>query len=367
MMPVPFFVLGTNHRRAPLQVREQLAMALEEQQLFPGRLISEDLAQEAAVLCTCNRVEIYGVLAPGAEVEDLLRLLRAVTGAAELTPPLFYFHCGEPALEHLFRVAASLDSQIVGETHILGQVKACYETARDGGTAGKWLNIFFQKSFQAAKKVRTETWVATLPVSTGSCAVALVNRIFGELTDRNLLLVGAGEIGRHVARHFLKHGVRLTVANRTPTRAQALAHELGGQAIAFEKWPGTLTHTEIAVFATDSGRPLLLVPDAARIMAERKNRPLLLLDLAVPRNVDPGVSSLEGVFLYDIDKVQSLVEAHYGIRRQEADRAERMVCDSAQRVWGKTAFSGALGSLPDAIPGESSYPAHVFASPCKAR
>jgi glutamyl-tRNA reductase len=334
-MAIEFFVLGANHATAPIDLRERISLSPLQQEKLMAQLSCRFAAPEAAVICTCNRVEIYGVSSDAPSKDQLLELLGEVTGISALDSSVFYFHRGQRAVEHLFRVASSLDSQIIGETHILGQVKESYQKSIQVGAAGKWLNIFFQKSFQVAKRVRNETSITALPVSTGSCAVALANRVVENLEGRKLLVVGAGETGRTVARHFSKRGVELTVSNRTRAIAESLAAELGGKVVDFDQWRSALVHSDIAVFATDSREPLLNNDHAAKVAQLRRNRPLLILDLSMPRNVDPGIDRLESVFVYDIDSVQTLVEAHYSVRVSEAERAQKIIAAAAQEAWEK--------------------------------
>ncbi|MBI2821918.1 MAG: glutamyl-tRNA reductase [Acidobacteria bacterium] len=358
-MAVNFFVLGVNHRSAGIELRERLSLATGQQEELAARLLSANLTQEAAVLCTCNRIEIYGACDFPPARERLLDALTDTAAAPCHNGDSFYFYSGERALAHLFRVASSLDSQIVGETHVLGQVKECYERARKSATAGKWLNIFFQKSFQVAKKVRSETAITALPVSTGSCAVAVARRIFEQLATRKVLVVGAGQTGKTVARHFVKHGVSLAVANRTMESAQQLSAELGGTPVNFQQWQSLLSFIDIAVFATSAREPLLTLEQAAATLPSRKNQPLLLMDLSVPRNLDPALGRLQSVFLYDLDSVQGLVDAHYTVRVQEAERAEQIIAAWAGEVWSRTAdpAPGCLDTLKQQILALRSGPA----------
>ncbi|MBI4445291.1 MAG: glutamyl-tRNA reductase [Acidobacteria bacterium] len=357
-MGIEFLALGLNHRTASVELREKFSMVPDRQKAFLSRLLHEGLFDEAAILSTCNRLEIYGV-AQGRNIvsRQIATFLTewAALGRAEAP---FYAHQGGEALRHLFRVASSLDSQIVGETHILGQVKDCYDQARACGSAGRWLNLFFQKSFQVAKRVRTETTITALPVSTGSCAVALVRRIFGDLGGQKVLLIGAGSIGATVARHFSKHHVELWVSNRNREKAEVLAAEVGGKVVAFENWAGMLDSVEIGIFATASEQPLLSLTQAARIMHSRKQRQLLLLDLAIPRNVEANSANLESLFLYDIDRVQSLVDAHYTVRLKEAEKAESIIAGRAASVWSGIGDRQARG-----MPQESGEMARDFAKP----
>lgn len=332
-----FFVLGANHQTAGIAVRERLSLHPREQDDLLARLLASRLVEEAVVLCTCNRVEVYGVSLQPAAQDKVLEVLQAGAEVEGLSveSSSFYLYRNREALTHLFRVASSLDSQIVGETHILGQVKESYERSRLHGATSKWLNTFFQKSFQVAKKVRTETNIALLPVSTGSCAAALAEKILGELEGRKLLAVGAGQIGATVARHFSKRGVGLVVSNRTRAKAEALSATLDGQTIEFERWKSLCADVDVVVFATQSPHPLLTYEEVSEIMRLRRNRPILILDMSVPRNVDPEVAQLESVFLFDVDEIQSITTAHRSVRVEEAEKAEELINRSAHAVWRK--------------------------------
>ena len=330
-----FFVLGANHLTAGIALRERLSLHPQEQGRVLARLLASGLVEEAVVLCTCNRVEVYGVSLEAIAQKRILEFLTTIEGVASIESSSFYLYRDCLALEHLFRVASSLDSQMVGETHILGQVKESYERARQDGATAKWLNTFFQKSFQVAKKVRTETNIALLPVSTGSCAAALAEKILGELERRKLLVVGTGQIGATVAKHFFKRGIDLTVSNRTRARAEVLGAQLGGQTIDFDQWQSLLSDVDIVVFATRSPHPLLTKEELSGMMRLRRNRPLLLLDMSVPRNVDPDAARLESVFLFDVDEVQSITAAHHSVRIEEGKKAEKLIRRSAHSLWRK--------------------------------
>lgn len=330
-----FFVFGLNHATAAIQEREEVSLNEVQQKLLIDALLQKGGIQEVAVLATCNRLELYGVAQGPVQRSLLLCCLGEVKGRAILDSSSFYCYQGKAALEHLFRVASALDSQIVGETHILGQVKACYQQACRQGAAGRWLNEFFQRSFQVAKKVRNQTDITALPISEGSCAVALVRRIFGDLPGRRVLIVGVGEIGRTVAKHFAKNGVQMQVSNRTPHRAQELASVVEAEVVEFSAWKEKLRQVDIAVFATSTQQTLLGREAVRRLMKARKHRPLLMLDLGVPRNVDAEVSQVDSLFLYNIDDVQSIVDSHYAIRLQEAEKAHTIILQSAQWLWQK--------------------------------
>lgn len=339
-------VFGLNHRTASVALREKLALSPDRQDSLV-KLILGNAASEAAILGTCNRTELYSVGDLCAGEQWFRRILTEAGGVEDCDPEAFYFLRGKAALAHLIRVASSLDSQIVGETHILGQVKECYERSRQAGATGRVLNILFQKVFQAAKKIRTETSIAALPVSTGSCALAVAGRIFGSLQDKTLLLVGSGQTGQAVGRHFSKHGVRLIISNRTGETAEQFSRETGGQAVPFQQWPELLASVDVVAFATRSQTPLLEQRRAELAVRLRRNRPLLVLDLSMPRNVDPAIAGLPSLFLYDIDAVQNVIEAHQAVRAQEAEKAERIVGECAEAIWQKVTENAGQRRQPD--------------------
>jgi glutamyl-tRNA reductase len=349
-MPNRFFVLGANHRTLDISLRGRLSLSPEKQKELLCELLTSGLMSEAAVLSTCNRIEVYGTLLESTGQKRVLELLGLTAGGVTVDPSRFYAYRGRRALAHLFRVASSLDSQIVGETQILGQVKESYRRSCQAGGAAKCLNIFFQKYFQVAKKVRNETNIAFLPVSTGSCATALAQKILGDLEGRRLLVVGAGSIAETVARHFSKRGAELTITNRTRRRAETLCAKLGGQIVDFEQWRPLLVSVEAVAFATQSPYPLLTSKTLSEIMRLRRNNPLLVLDLSVPLNVEPAIDRLESVFSYDLDQIQGLITANQAARVAEAEEAERIVEQAANLVWNKVTSdrtpSGALIPQP---------------------
>lgn len=322
------FVLGINHRSAPVEIREKFAVASERQGDFLAKASRLPHVQEVLLLSTCNRVEIYGVSNHASlAAQQLGRFLCEFQG---LEPNLLethsYFRHGDEAILHGFQVAGSLDSMILGEPQILGQVKEAYRLANDAATTGILLNKFFHKAFHAAKRIRTETAIGQSPVSVSYTAVLLGRQIFGELEDKKVLILGAGEMSEAAIRHFRKAGIKsLFIANRSLGKAEELAREVGGEIIPFEKFEKWLIDADIVLASTSAPQYLIAPEMVQEAMRHRGNRPIFFIDIAVPRNVAPGVNGLPNVYLYDIDDLGAVVEANKDGRLREAERAEGML------------------------------------------
>ncbi len=319
-------VVGLSHKTAPLEVREALAFAKEGLVEALGRLRSEVGLAEAMVLSTCNRVEIYGraneAVAPalGSFLADYHR-----RPAGELDPFLYRLE-GEQAVRHAFRVAASLDSMVLGEPQILGQVKEAYQAAEKAGALGSVLNALRNRSIAAAKRARTETGIGENAVSVSYVAVELARKIFGELQDRSVLLVGAGKMSELAARHLVRSGARATVlGGRTFEKAEQLAAALGGTAAPFESLRAELMKADIVISGTGAPGIVIRAEDIQAASGGRRGRPLFLIDIAVPRDIDPEAAKLSGVFLYDLDDLKSVAEANLRERQKEAAAAEALV------------------------------------------
>jgi len=321
-------VVGLSHRSAPLEVRETLAVQRERVGEAALRIREEAGLAEAMLLSTCNRVEVYG----RAEEPKATAVVEALCRAHAREPRELEAHLykleGEEAVRHAFRVAASLDSMVIGEPQILGQVKEAYERAEAAGALGSVLNALRSRSLAAAKRARTETGIGRNAVSISSVAVELARKIFGELRARNVLLVGAGKMSELAARHLVDGGARATVlGGRTLERAAELAAALGGRALPLESLRDELRRAEIVISGT--GAPGLVIhrADVESALSSRGGRPLFLIDIAVPRDVDPEVGQLSGVFLYDLDDLKSVAEANLRERRKEAAAAEALVAE----------------------------------------
>jgi glutamyl-tRNA reductase len=308
-------LVGTSHRIAPVEVREQVALGREEAADLARRLAGDDA--EAVCLSTCNRTELYI-----AHADPEIAEARAATALAA-TPELYRL-ADEAAALHLFRVAAGLDSLVPGEGEILGQVRTAYE---DGAT-GPVLDRLFRQALHAGKKVRAETAIAESPSSVSSAAAALAQQVFGELEECRVLLLGAGEVSELAARSLVKRGASIAwVASRTPERARELAERHGAEPITLEELPAHLAEADIVVSSTSAPGFVLTREN----VPERKGRPLFLIDLAVPRDVDPDVAGLDGCYLYDIDDLEAVVDESLSGRRREATRAESIVANEADR------------------------------------
>ena len=322
------FVAGMSHRTAPLEVREALALEEDKLREILVALGAGGPVAELMILSTCNRVEVYGVTdAPGEARAAVFRALGAHRGVALATvEPHLVTRSQDEAVRHAFRVAASLDSLVVGEPQILGQVKDAFALAQSCRTAGPVLSALMSQAFSVAKRVRTETEVGRLAVSVSSTAVELARKIFGSLEGKAVLLLGAGEMAELAARLLMEGGAMpLYVANRTAARARDLAQTLAGTAVAMSDVPAVMARVDVVIAATAAQEPVVRVADARAAVQMRGARPLFLIDLGVPRNVEAAVNDLDGVFCYDVDDLQQVVEANLRERQREAQRAESLV------------------------------------------
>ena len=323
------FVAGLNHKTASVDVRESLAVephklgdALRDVQLL-------GVATELVILSTCNRVEVYGVAeAPGSARAAAFRELARFRGvdAAAAVEPVLYTHVDGDAVRHVFRVAASLDSMVLGEPQILGQVKDAFALAQTAQTVGPALHGLFSQAFAVAKRVRTETEIGRHAVSVSFAAVELAKKIFAALAGRAVLLVGAGKMSELAAHHLVEQGAfPIYVTNRTWARAQQLARALSGTALPFDDMLGAVGDVDIVITSTAAPQPFLTRAGVAGLMARRRGRPLFFIDIAVPRNVESAVNTLDDVYCYDIDDLRSVVDANLRERLREAQRAESIV------------------------------------------
>ncbi len=319
------FCVGLSHHNAGVSLRERFAVDAAALAETLDALREHAPLHEAVLLSTCNRVEVYGLAgdAPEAARACAEFLQRSAGIEAE-----FYRRDMADGVRHLFRVVSGLDSMVVGETEILGQVKDAYAAALERGATGAALNRLFQQAFRVAKQVRTETGITRGSVSVGSVAVELAGKIFGDLTACRVLLLGAGEAGARVARSLQSRGVRsLVIANRTFERAAELASELGGMALHFDHWCHALGDADIIVACTASRGRVLSAGDMAPFLAARGDRPLFLVDLAVPRDFDPALNDLEGVFLHDLDSLQAIAQRGMEGREGEIERCEKLIAE----------------------------------------
>lgn len=316
---------GLNHQNAPVEVREKFAIGGSDlgETLTAVRTI--DGLAGAVILSTCNRVEFYASsVCPVRAFDGLKDLLHERTG---YDAPL-YFHDTPRSVRHLFRVASGLDSMVLGETEILGQVKKAYSSAAELGATTTHLNKLFQHAFRVAKHVRTETQITRGATSVGSVAVELAGKIFGDLSGRRIMILGAGETSERTARSLVSRGVKtVIVSNRTFDRAAKLAEEIGGLAIHFDHWQNAFSDVDILICSTAAPHPIITREKLLPLLRERGGRPLFVIDLAVPRDVEASINDLEGVFLYDIDSLEGIVRQSLEIRRGDLVRCEQMITD----------------------------------------
>jgi glutamyl-tRNA reductase len=322
------FVAGLSHRNAPVELREQLAVETDKLRGLLHDVLGAGVMREALILSTCNRVEVYGVAeTPGpARVEAFRHLCRHRGLEPAAVEPLLYTHLDEDAVRHAFRVAASLDSMMVGEPQILGQVKEAFAVAQACETVGPVLHRLFSQAFAVAKRVRTETEIARHAVSVSFAAVELAKKIFSGLGGRAVLLLGAGKMGMLAARHLVDQGAYpVYVTNRTWARAQEMARTLAGTAVPMEELFTAMAAVDIVITSTGAPEPLVRREAVERLMRARGARPLFFIDIAVPRDVEASVNGLDDVYCYDIDDLRQVVDANVRERVREAQRAEALI------------------------------------------
>lgn len=317
-----YALVGLSHKTAPVEVRERLAIVPSELAGFLAALRDVAGADELMLVSTCNRVEAYAF--GGMDAPELLRQA-LVSRACPESPGCFYVRRGADALAHLFRVASSLDSMILGEAQVLGQVKEAFAASKEAGTVGTALDHACQAAFAAAKRVRTETGIGASPVSMASAAVELARKVFGGQRGRTVLLIGAGKMSELTAKQLAADGSTVLVTNRTLERAEALAVRVGGVARPFSALPELLVEADIVVSSTAAPAPILGVAMLEPVVRQRHYRPLFLVDLAVPRDIEPEVGRLENVFAYDVDDLGRVVAEGREARAVEAGKAERIV------------------------------------------
>jgi glutamyl-tRNA reductase len=324
-------LIGLNHKSAPVEVRERLALPESRLPEACKRLVEHPGIEEGMILSTCNRVEMLAKTKNGsADLRGFIRDYFQVDPADFDTH--FYEYREQDAVRHLFRVTSSLDSMVVGEPQILGQVKEAYAVARAVGSVHSQLDSLLTRAFAVAKRVRTETAVGSSSVSVASVAVELAKKIFGTLHGKNVYLVGAGKMSELAARHLLAHGAgSIFVANRTYDRAIRLAEKFKGQAIEFGRLYDTCDRGDIVITSTGSPHAIFRREHGELFLSRRRNRPMFFIDIAVPRDVDPEVNKLDGIFVYDIDDLQQAVSAHVADRKKEAERAEAIVNGEVER------------------------------------
>ena len=324
-------VIGINHKTAPIELRERIAISRDDLPETTRALAATPGVTECMIVSTCNRVEIVAAL-ESADTDLTTFLHRHFGLDPGLLAPHIYQHRDQHAVRHLFRVASSLDSMVVGEPQILGQVKEAFAIARSAGTVGGQLDHLLQSAFATAKKVRTETEIGSNSVSIASVAVELARKIFGSLQGRTVFLVGAGKMSELAARHLVQQGAgTILVTNRTLERARTLAEPFKGRVIPFEQLHEAASEADIVITSTGSPHPIFTRDHAQSFLHKRRNRPMFFIDIAVPRDVEAAVNRLEGIFLYDIDDLQSVAAAHLAERTREASDAEAIVATEVDR------------------------------------
>jgi len=340
--------VGMNHHTAPVEVRERLAMDPDMLAKHLAALQRGGLVEESVILSTCNRVEIYALVE---DPEPGLALVHYMAGlqGLERDQSWFYRHQGQEAVAHIFRVASSLDSQVVGEPQILGQIKEAYFSAREHRAVGKVLERLMRRAISVGKRVRTVTRIGQESVSVGTAGVSLARQVFGELKGRDALVLGAGEMGNLVARSLLSGGVNeLVVVNRTFESAVEMAKDVGGTPVPWDQLSRYLGQVDVAIVSTASQRPILTRAALQPVMRGRRYRPLFLMDLSVPRNIAPDVNELEGAFVFNIDDLTDLARQGLERRRAEAQVAESMVVNEAERTYrvlGRLSAAPAIMSM----------------------
>jgi glutamyl-tRNA reductase len=322
-------LVGLNHRSAPVEVREKVAFTNEQSRQAAEELRARGILHETLVLSTCNRSEVYGV-PPETSHESAAALSSYLSSfhsvQLELLSPSLYHHYDRHAVRHLFRVASGLDSMMLGEAEILGQVREAYRTAHEHGATGPVLNRLFQGALEVGKRVRSETDLGTRPMSVASAGVKLAERIFGKLQERTALVLGAGMISEQVVAQLRDRNIaRLFVMNRSLERADSLAHQFSGKVIAWEDWESALTLPDVIVSSVSAEEPVLRRVDLEKAMAARGNRPLFVMDLGMPRNVEAASASLYNFYLYNLDDLSQIVQQNRSARESEVPRAELIV------------------------------------------
>ncbi len=334
-------LVGMSHKTAPVELREKISASEEDLFSLLEKLKCETIP-ECMILSTCNRVEILAHSAyPAKGIEEVKNFLcmEHQTSLSTLEPHLYTLE-GEEAVRHIFRVTSSLDSMMVGEPQILGQIKNAYTIAFENKTTGLVLNRLMHKAFSVAKRVKTETQIAQSAVSISYAAVELAKKIFENLSNKTVMLVGAGEMSELAAKHLMNNGAKkILVTNRTYSRAVELAQEFNGSAIRFEDFTDSLIRTDIIISSTGSPHYILHHHDVKEILHQRRNKPILMIDIAVPRDLDPEIDKIDNVYLYDIDDLQSVVDTNIEGRQKEAEKADEIVIEEVDT------FSRWLASL----------------------
>jgi len=342
------FALGINHTTAPVSIREQLSFP--EERLAPAlhELVLLPHIDEAAILSTCNRTELYC----GTQDNHHQSVINWISSHHNVDrkdfTPYLYSHFDNDSIRHMLRVACGLDSMILGEPQILGQMKTAYQTATAAGTIGKTLGKLFQHTFQAAKKVRTDTAIGSSPISVAFAAVRLANQIFDDLSEQTALLIGAGETIELTARHLYQHKIgQLIIANRTLEKAHTLASTFNGFSISLSELPSHLAEADILVSSTASQLPILGKGSVESAIRKRKRKPIFMVDLAVPRDIEPEVAQLPDIYLYTVDDLKNTIDENINSRKAAAKQAEEIIDTEVEHFLGWLRTQGTLSTIRD--------------------
>jgi len=341
------FCLGLSHQTADVATRERFAFAEHEIGVCSGELRRRPELGEALILSTCNRVELYAAAPdPAVGLDSIEAFLVARAALEPADRKFFYRRHGPGAVRHLFRVVSGLESMVLGETEILGQVKKAYSIAAESGATARHLNKLFQRAFNVAKEVRTRTNITRGPVSVGSVAVDLAEKIFGRLSTCRAMILGAGETSELTARALMSRGAHgIFVSNRSYERARVLAEESRGEAVGFEQWHECFDDIDILISSTSAPHMIVTPEKLGHAMRKRGNRPVFVIDLALPRDVDPAVNDLDGVYLYDLDALRDIAARSMSVRRQELAECERLIERHVDEFAGWLANGGAAPML----------------------
>jgi len=325
-------VIGINHKTAPVEIREKLSFSPKEV-IEANRMLKESASlEEGLILSTCNRVEIYALCDGNKDCVPGIKSFLSRYHHLSLSEyeDRIYVHKDKKAVEHLFAVAAGLDSMVIGEMEILGQVKKAYQDARQGLSTGKVLNRLFEKALNTSKKIRTKTLICKGAVSVSSVAVRLAEKILGQLKDKTALIIGAGTIGEQLLLYLRENEVKsILVANRTLEKAEDLAGRFTATAVAFENFRDKLVDVDIVIASTGAPHRIIHNDDIISLMPKRKQRPLFIIDLAVPRDVDQEINKIDNIYLYNIDDLEKIVDENMGSRRKEMDNCTKIINASA--------------------------------------
>ncbi|REG83012.1 glutamyl-tRNA reductase [Marinomonas pollencensis] len=343
---MPLITVGVNHKTAPVAIRERVAFAPEKMVEALSSLVSAKKANEAVIVSTCNRTELYCSIDEGSDIDEIIRWLGHYhqLDFADLKQ-YCYAHLNDDSVRHIMRVASGLDSLILGEPQILGQVKSAYAVSQEGDCIGPELQSLFQRTFSIAKRVRTDTAIGENPVSIAFAAVSLAQRIFADIRQNTALLIGAGQTIELVARHLKEQGVkRIIVANRTLARAETLANDLAAEAIMLGDIGDYLAQADIVISSTASQLPIIGKGMVERATAKRRHNPMLLIDIAVPRDIEPEVEEVKDAYLYTVDDLHSVIEENVRAR-QDAAKAAELIIEEGVDSYRRTLESRKMSDL----------------------